>query len=144
MSVSVTRSRITPLRDSCLPMWSGEALSTSRTWPPASRAAFAAFTSHASAQTPIPTPAAPCRHERLCGARTFAVSEDLVGVSGKVPDDTVDLGNRDLDDARHPASLPSADEPQRSGRLNRFHNRQPSAPPRTGSIEGRHAFGQGY
>ena len=41
------------------------------------------------------------------GARKFAVSEDLGGVAGKVADDTVDLGNRDLDDARHPASLAS-------------------------------------
>src|SRR6266849_6859971 len=41
------------------------------------------------------------------GERTFAISEDLGGVAGKVADDTVDLGNRDLDDARHPASLPS-------------------------------------
>ena len=52
-------------------------------------------------------------HVRAGRARTFAVSEDLVGVAGEVADDTVDLGNRDLDDARHPASLPSADEPSR-------------------------------
>jgi len=52
-------------------------------------------------------------HVRACGARPFAVPEDLVGVSGKVAYDTVDLGNRDLDDARHPASLASVDEPPR-------------------------------
>src|SRR5258705_11831216 len=62
---------------------------------------------------------------RAGGAGKFAVSEDLGGVPGKVADDTVDLGNRDLDDARHPASLASGSEPSRSVRLNRLYNRQP-------------------
>src|SRR5258708_1215292 len=48
---------------------------------------------------------------RTGGARTFAISEDFVRIAGEIADDTVDLGNRDLDDARHPASLPSTDEP---------------------------------
>src|SRR5260221_13545237 len=58
------------------------------------------------------------------GARTFAISEDLGGVAPKGADDAVDLGNPGLDDACHPASLPSGDGSSRSGRPNGFYNRQ--------------------
>src|SRR5689334_23550184 len=43
---------------------------------------------------------------RSGGARILAIPQDLGGVAREIADNAVDLGNRDLDDARHRASLP--------------------------------------